>query len=280
MKSKLVSLSVVSILGFAASAASAQVIMLDFGPTAATGANLTNSPYHTSSGSTDNNWNTFSTADRLSGLSYSTSAAATATGVSVNLGSATTGTTINLDTQPVTSSALGNPTSAGIYAGSSVGTDGIFTTTNGATGVTRVGMQVGGLQAGTYDIYITARNTNTAALAATYTQTAYIGTSSTLGNFDFSGFTNLGTLTYANPNASTSFTSTWVQGENYLKLSVTLSANDYLNLAIAGGGSENRGFLNSVQIVNTTIIPEPSAFAAFAGLGALGLVGLRRRSRR
>jgi hypothetical protein len=277
MNSKLVSLSLVSALGLAASAASAQVIMLDFGPTTASGANLTNSPYHSANGSfSGSTWNTLGTADSSS-IVFSNNSAS---GVSVDLGQATTTTTINLATQPVSSSALGNPTGGGIYAGNSVGTDGIFTTTNGTTGVTRVGMQVGGLLAGTYDIYITARNTNTAAAAATYTQTAYIGTSSTSGNFDFSGFTNLGTLTYANPNASTSFTSTWVQGENYLKLSVTLAANDFLNLAIAGGGSENRGFLNSVQIVNTTIVPEPSSFAALAGLGALGLVGLRRRSRR
>lgn len=281
MKSKLVSLSVVSALGFAASAASAQVLMLDFGPTVATAGNLTNSPYHTANGSfTGSTWNTVGTADVASGgVLFSNNT--TATGVSVNLGSTTTNTTIELGTQPGTSGALGSQTSTGVYDGNSVGKDGIFTTTNGSTGVTRVGMQVGGLTTGTYDIYITARNTSTSPTAATYSQTAFIGVSSESGNFNFQDTENpyvSSTLTYANPNAASSFTGTWVEGENYIKFSVSITSGDFLNLAIAGGGSENRGFLNSVQIVH--VIPEPSSVAALAGFAALGMVGLRRRSRR
>jgi hypothetical protein len=106
--------------------------------------------------------------------------------------------------------------------------------------------------------------------------------SSAAGNFNFQETGNLyafSTLTYSNPNAASSFTGSWVEGSNYIKLSVSITSGDFLNLAIAGGGSENRGFLNSVQIVNTTPVPEPSAFAALAGLGALGLVAVRRRRR-
>lgn len=43
-------------------------------------------------------------------------------------------------------------------------------------------------------------------------------------------------------------------------------------------GSNNRRYDSFT--INATVIPEPSAFAALAGLGALGFVALRRRSRR
>jgi len=68
--------------------ASAQVLMLDFGPTAATGTDRTNSPYHTANGAfTDTTWNTLGTADVASGIVWSDNTAAT--GISINLGATT-----------------------------------------------------------------------------------------------------------------------------------------------------------------------------------------------
>ncbi len=47
----------------------------------------------------------------------------------------------------------------------------------------------------------------------------------------------------------------------------------YVNIhTVTNGGGEIRG-----NIVNPSAIPEPSSYAALAGLGALGFVGLRRR---
>lgn len=262
--------------------ASAQpVLMLDFGPTAVSGTstvggnsvnNTVNSPYHTvNSGFTDSIWNQVNTSDVNSGLKYSDNS--DATGVTVNLGAATATTTIDL-AGAVTSSPLtsnGSATTTGVYGAGSVGKDATFTTgTN-----TRVGVQIGGLAAGSYDIYVIARNTNLgSASTASNQQTVYVGAGSA-GNFDYSSLSSA-SLTYGT-NASV-FTSAWIQGENYVKLSVTLSALDVLNVAVAGtplsGGSETRGFLNAVQVV---AVPEPASFAALAGLAGLALVGTRRR---
>lgn len=251
--------------------------MLDFGPTGQTGA-TTNSPYHTANGSfTGGTWNTLGVADVASGLLYSDNTAAA--GVSVNLGISTT-STINLATQPSTSNALGTATNTGVYAGNSVGRDGIFSGTS--TSNNSVGVQIGGLSAGTYDIYVTARNTNTGQQANNgYSQTVLVGAGA-LGNFDFSSYIS-STLTYPS-NANTAlYTEAWVAGQNYVKLSIVLTAGQYLNLAVdgtnTGGSGDTRGFLNSVQIVNTSAIPEPSSYAALGGLAALGLAVANRRRR-
>jgi len=277
MKPLILTSCLAAVLGFAATA-SAQVLMLDFGPTVATGANLTNSPYHTSAGNgfTGTTWNTVGTADVSSGLLFSNNTAAT--GVSVNLGTTTT-STVNLAAQPSASNALGTATNTGIYAGNSVGTDGIFSGTG--TSNNTIGVQIGGLSAGTYDIYIAARNTNTGQQATNgYAQTVLAGKSASAGNFDFTGYSSE-TLTYPS-NANTAlYSSAWVEGENYVKLSITLSAGEFLNIAVdgtnIGGGGDTRGFLNSLQVVNTSVIPEPSTYAALGGIAALGFAALRRR---
>ncbi|HSI09253.1 MAG: PEP-CTERM sorting domain-containing protein [Rariglobus sp.] len=244
---------------------SAQVLQIDFGPTVATGTDQTNSPYHTANGSfTDTVWNQVQTADIAAG-SLVWSDGTTATGVSANLGATTTAvsTTIGLTSQPSTSGALGGTTSAGIYAGTSVGTDGIFT---GGGGNTRaVGVQIGGLSAGTYDIYIAARNTS---LSANLTQNLYVGKSATAANYDFSTYSSQ-TLTYASASASTS---AWQSGINYSVFSITLSSGEFLNIATIG--VSERGVLNSIQIV--TAIPEPSTYALFAGIALFALCFGRR----
>jgi len=257
-----------------AASASAQVLMLDFGPTAATTTNLTNSAYHAANTSfTDDDWNTRGTGDAAAGsLVWSTGLIAA--GISLNTGATTDGTstTIGLGNTPSSSSALGNNVNTGIYDGDSVLKDAIFT---GSTGNTRaVGIQVGGLSAGTYDIYVSGRNTNT---AATHSQNFYAGTSATAVNFDYSLYTaNHATLSYVN---ATSAVTSWSAGANYAKFSITLSSGDFLNIAAAGGPGELRGFLSFVQIVKTSSIPEPSTYALLTGLGGVILVSLRRRRR-
>lgn len=245
------------------------VLMIDFGLTTVTGAGpLVNSPYHeVSSGVfTDTSWNQVQTADPAS-LVYSDGTAAT--GLALNLGGTgdDTSTTIALTNQPDTSSALGGTTNTNIYASPSVGRDGIFEgTTQFVT--RRVGFQLTGLAAGTYDLYVGARNTSAAPNA--YTQTVYAAAGAT-GDFSYTGFDNK-VLAFAGDNTATE---SWVENSNYVKLTVTLTEGQALNLAVAGAGQQTRGFLNFVQIV---AVPEPGA-TGFLGLGALAVMGIARRRR-
>ena len=276
-------------LGLAATA-QAQVLMLDFGPTVTT--TPANSPYHSVVPTAGTTWNTVnSNAVTAGNLSYSNGS--TATGVSLNLGTATgttntvPATTLNVSTPSTTFSS--GTAGTGIYTNDSVATDGVFSG-GSATAFTSVGFQIGGLAAGTYDIYVTSRNTSVSG----YRQNVYAGTSATSGNFTYaasstgtggsavgaaaSGY-SLATVGYNGTNSSTS----WVEATsgnlfgNYTKISVTLTSGQFLNLAVTGQFNEDRGFLNSVQIVNTSSIPEPSTYAVLAGFTALGVVGLRRR---
>jgi hypothetical protein len=260
-----------------ATGASAQVLLLDFGANpngTPSGANLTNSAYHTASGNlTNTTWNQVRLADVTSGLIYGNTDAAT--GVSVNLGrNTTTGTIIGLTSQPA-SELVGTAVTTGVYAGNSAGRDGIFgtSTTNPV-----VGIQVGGLSAGTYDVYVAARNTNTGNGQPTYSQNIFVGKTATATNFDYSGYATAGLTYTGSASQQTTFVNSWVLGENYVKLSVTLAGGEYLNLAVEGRNASNvldRGFLNSVQIVAS--VPEPSTYAMLGGLAVLGVAILHRR---
>lgn len=256
-----------------AASASAQVLMLDFGPTTSTGTDRLVSPYHTATPSfTQTTWNTIGTGDLLTGAVWSDGTSAT--GVSINLGGNTSpGTVVGLATVPSGSTLTGTTITSGVYAGTSPGRDGIFT---GTTGQDRaIGVQVGGLSAGTYDIYITGRNTNTSAATV---QNFFIGTSASAGDFDFAAFS---TKSLSFGNTVTSATANWTENANYVKFSVTLTSGQFLDIAARGGTGETRGFLNAIQIVNTASpVPEPSAFAFLAGLVSLGgTIFLRRRVR-
>lgn len=259
---------------------SAQVLMLDFGPTNASGANLTSSPYHSvTPGFTDGTWNRVQTADITTGLVWSDNNAAGVTAFTGGTSDATS-RTISLASTPSGNSALGMSVNSGIYAGTSVATDGIF---NGSSGNTRaLGLQIGGLGAGTYDVYVSGRNTST---SATYTLNFYAGVSTDNVSFEFaeSGSTTAKagyqhkTLTYVN---ATTAASAWAESANYVKFSVTVAENEYINIASIGGGSnEFRGFFNAIQIVNTTPIPEPASAALVLGLASLASIALRRRHR-
>ncbi len=244
----------------------AQVLMFDFGPTAAADDSRVNSPYHAVAGSTGNAWNTVAGA-YAGGATFVWSNGADATDIEIDLGQTTTaaGRTILLASTP-TQNALGGGSNTGVYADTSVAKDGIFPT---STGTRAVGVQVTGLDAGLYDVYITARNTNQ---NSQHYQTVYAGATAEAGDFDFSGY-QFGSLSFS---SSAVATETWEENGNYVKLSVSLAAGQALNIASIGGlgGSGDRGFLNSVQIV---AVPEPSAFAALGGLGALTFAATRRR---
>ena len=260
------------------SLASAASIMFDFGPTTVSGGSLTNSPYHSLGGSSaDNTWNQVQLADINSGLTLSNGAAAA--GVTLNLG-VSSGTTIGLSTQPVNSSALGSVTnfSGGIYASPSAGRDAIFAS---STTVRYVGLQIGGLASGTYDIFIASRNTNT---AAAHSQFGFVGKSTTEGDFDVTGYLSGLSLIPQTPVdgdiPGNGAQASWQENVNYTRFSINLAEGEFLTIAANGGngitgagGPEARGFLNAVQIMQ---VPEPSSALILASALAFGLARRRR----
>ncbi|WAC18817.1 hypothetical protein OVA24_16425 [Luteolibacter sp. SL250] len=240
--------------------ASGSTLMLDFGPTAVTGTSLTNSPYHTVAGAgfTDSSWNQITTADLPSAIFSNGDAAA---GITLNLGAAPQDSTVvNYATQPSNSNALGNAMgSNNIYTSPSVGRDGIF-----GLYAQSLGLQVTGLSAGIYEIFIIGRNTNISSSVVH----SYAGVGTAGQNFDFSGLTPV-TINYTNLTS----TAAWIEGTNYTKHTVTVGEGQALNIATQGTGVENRGFMNAIQIVRQ--VPEPSV-AVFAGGVLLPLLRRKR----
>ncbi|MFH1500111.1 MAG: PEP-CTERM sorting domain-containing protein [Verrucomicrobiota bacterium] len=271
---KFLPLKIVPLAFFAlAGSLGAQVLMLDFGSTTAADVDQSNSPYHTAGSFSGTSWNTLVNTDP-GALTWADGTAATGISAAIGTGGATTAyaavSDIDLDTNPSSVSGLGGAINTGIYEGSTAGKDGIFTAVTSGNAFSAVGLQIGGLTAGTYDIYITARNTS----AAGHTQLLYAGRSADAGDFTYTGY-DTQTLSYG---GDTDFgTDAWTEGVNYAKFSVSITSGELLNIVSLGGSFQNRGFLNSVQIVST--IPEPSAFALLGGAGALALASLRRRQR-
>jgi len=258
----------VGILGTAAYSQAA-VIMLDFGPTTVTNSpnpNFTNSPLHSvNSGFTDTSWNQIQNVDVGSGLLFSNGAAAT--GVAINLGRESTGTSniIDLATNPAGSLA-GTAFTTGIYVTGSVARDAVFQSVND----TATGFQVTGLSAGSYQVYVVSRNT---AQAGAYGTNSYAAAGVAASNFNYSAVT---------PSLLTNLatTTTWISGNTYSVISITLTAGQALNVAVQGTGTaaNGRGFLSAAQIV---LIPEPTSVAALAifGLGAIIRRPMRSASR-
>lgn len=244
----------------------ANLVMLDFGPTTVTGAEQSNSPYHTATpGFTDTTWNKIETSDVASGILNSDGTAAT--GVSVNVGRSS-----SLDINVLTfagapnQATLGTMTNTGVFAGTSVGKDGIFYEDI-------VGVAIGGLTENTYEIYIVGANTNKST-----------SDGATIGFWAIAtaGTSNLDTSSYLGSPQGTSTNSiaaSWVEGSNYAKLTVTLTpSNPFLTIFSTGTtANEDRGFINSIQVSQ---IPESSHTGAALGAGAILLLvfmQLRRR---
>lgn len=271
----------------------AQVLMLDFNSALTpSSTNLTNSPYHTvNSGFTDTSWNIQGKGDDAS-LNWSDGT--TATGVYYNaLKNGSSGSTVIVKGGWGSSNANadGTAVNTGVYAGNGAGTDG-YMFSNTLTDNRAVGIQVFGLAPGTYDIYVTGRNTDYSATAynmnffasagsVEVTATAVSGAGSSGGKLDLSSGFAEETNTFANATdktASWSFISGDAAASNYARFTVSISAeNPYLNLIAMGdsGAAMAQGILNSVQIVS--VIPEPSSAALLAGVGMLTVGACRRR---
>jgi hypothetical protein len=252
---------------------SAASLLLDFGPTAITSTELTNSPGHATGAVpvSETTWNSF-TAD-TSSLLYSDGT--TASGVSVSLGrEATIGNHLidySLSSLATTLTGTNGPTLGSDYGtGTSApaARDGLFVSGSNGGQNAAVGVRVDGLSAGTYTLYFVGRNTNT----ATATPLAFfVGTGASAGTFDFSALTETDLS-----NSLTTGNSTFVAGNQYNTASVTITAGQSIYLAADGPatGTEKRGFLNSLEIVPVTA-PEPSLASLL--MGGFTLIFLRRR---
>jgi hypothetical protein len=248
-------------------AATAQSVFLNFGTTVNNAD--TNTPGTVVGGVTPSAWNLI-TDDTAGGIVTATGGASS---VTVNLGKTVGASSTVLDWSATgfSNSALGTQQSTGIYAGN---TRSATFVNDGATSNIELGARIGGLAAGTYTAYIVARNTSGSYAPPTvpvYSYNLFFGTvTSASGNTDFG---SIGASVITNDSIGTS----WVAGTTYQSYTFTIAAGQ--DLVVISQGFNNttanlRGFLNTIEI---TAIPEPSAYAAFLGLGALGLAALRRR---
>lgn len=272
--------------------ASGANLMLDFGsiPIPAADPNLTLAPGHASGAipGMETTWNTITSGATNSVLSYSDGASATGVTLSMGAESAAGGGTVAFN------GTIGNTTFVGSGGGvagfrSLITTSSIYGTTNttantapgrdgfigGGTSAagSAIGLRVDGLAAGTYSVFVMARNTSASGAASPMTVYARGGLA-TETTFTFGGepsATQANTV-YTTAEYTNQYT-TFSEGNNYSRIDVTITAGQSLLLAIDGSSAgETRGFLNMIQIV---AVPEP----ATALLGSLGLLGCLRRRR-
>ncbi|HET6408744.1 MAG TPA: PEP-CTERM sorting domain-containing protein [Chthoniobacteraceae bacterium] len=251
--------------------ACAQTILLDFGPTTVSATDATVSPAHAVGAVPGSavTWNKVLLSDIGSGVLSSTGGS---TGVSINLGveSGTGSGTISYTTNPAGGSTiLGTAAGAtsSLYSDTKVARDGIF---SGAADVA-LGLRIDGLAAGEYTLYFTARNTNS-GLTSNRGERMYASTGTSSDTFDFSAVSNFSSV--ANTNSMTDALGIFTAGVSYNTLSFTITGGQSLFLAVDGFQSgENRGFLNSLEIV---AVPEPGVPLLFGASVAFFL--FRRRA--
>jgi len=268
-------------------------LMLDFGAAAVADPYLTRSPGHTlgaiPAGQTS--WNTISSATPPSSLLYSDGT--TASGVILGLGQESEGGNNTIDF----STSIGNIGLAGngggtagqknllgvgsIYgddnttANTAAGRDGFFgggtATGTGATAGAAIGMSLSGLAAGSYQVYVMARNTNSNIISNPKNIYSSVGAAS--GTFDFSLLTAMNQSNVGYASTVENPYSTFLNGENFVSFTFNITEGQTFYLAVDGAsGIDNRGFLNMVQIV---AVPEPAS--SLLGAAAGFLVVFRRR---
>ncbi len=263
MKTTIIALTSI-VLCLAPSAMADASLLLDFGPTA--NGNPDDSPSYVIGGLTDNDWNILGTADVSSGLRFADTSAAT--GVALNLGIGSDFSSVDFNTNPANSNALGAAVGGLIfkYENNSNKTPAAKDAIYDATNV--VAAQITGLSAGTYDIYVTARNTNIPSDASQFAVDTGIAASS----FDFSSATIAG-MSNADPAPNS-----WIAAENYNVIRTTLTSGDALFVAINGAvGNDTRAFMNSIAVVS---VPESSEVSLWMAASMLLIVfGLNFRSR-
>ena len=276
-------------IGISQNSATAQSLLLDFGPTAVASPYLTLDPGHNlgAISGTDTSWNVLTTSATTSSLNYGDGTAAS--GLTLALGEeATAGNNIISYSTPIGKLTLAGSGGAvsgqtnllgvgSIYGDNSsstaVGRDGFFGDGT-ATAGNAIGLRLDGLASGSYAVYIMARNVNSDA--ASYPMNIYSTVGASAGTFNFSSLT-------ANPEANTGYTAlaytgqynTFANGENYVSINVTIGSGNSLFLAVDGGNNtiDSRGFLNMVEVV---AVPEPATWA-LVGMGVFALLRVVQR---
>lgn len=247
----------------AATAASAQVIMINFGSTTVPGGQATFNPLNTEVPSfLGSTWNEAGNGN-LGTLQLADGSAAT--GVSMEIGSSTAGSTVNFSSPPQSSNTLTGSSINDFYKDTVTMAS---VTWNGgmATNDRYVGIRVDGLDAGEYTIYQWGRNGN----IVTNPMNAYAGAGATAGTFNFA---SIGPEQIANTDTADD----WIDTVTYAKQTVTIATGESIYIGMNGVLAEqSRGFLSGVQIVGANI-PEPGVYAALLGVVALGSVIRRRR---
>jgi len=225
-------------------------ILLNFG---ATVNDNTNSAMHEDGGFVGTNWNLITTADKLTGIVDENGAA---TNVSLDLGVGSS-YLLNWATQPSSAAALGTSMKTGVYA------DNGHSATYHGSG--EVGVRISGLAAGTYDIYISGRNTNTNS--GVHMRYYYETVDSSSGNTSYSTgnshlmyYPSLADLTAAGT------LNTWEQDEDYALFQYTIADGEDIVVA-----ASSRGFIATMGIA---VVPEPATMAL---LGIGGIAALLRR---
>jgi len=237
---------------------SAETLLIDFGATAATSTASTNNPAGVAP-SAAADWNLVGGVASASLSFYADGTAAT--GVSINEGSSATASIVNWTAHP-TASNLGTSIVTNDFASGNPAYGAVFD-----SGASNIGMQVSGLAAGTYNLFVVGVNTNSSTPVS---ETFFAGdTGSSLLTSSSYNFTSL-PLSATESNSGIS-TSTWVAGTDYQELTVTIAnSGDILTLVAEGGGTTA---LNMLEIV---AVPEPRTWAELA-FGAFVLFFVVRR---
>lgn len=273
----------VAVAASTASSLSAAVLMLDLGSVAVTPSDETNSPLHAADVAfTDTSWNSISTSiGAKTGLVYADGSSADGVSVYVGRSSNTPWTTLTFAGGPTNVTTGTNPGGLdGVFSStSSIGRDGHYAAYASGTGdpaLTRLmGVSIGGLAAGTYEIFLVGLNPQLALSneAAVGFWAVELGSTA---NYDATALVGGG----AQAVSTNSFSSSWVEGDNYAKLTFTLNSSDSFLTLISLGltDADQRGYLNAIQIV---AIPEPANAAGLMGLAiCFGLGMIRRPNRR
>lgn len=218
------------------------ILMIDFGPTTVTGPDQTNSPYHLVDSSFEGTaWNKIEKSDVSESLVYADGSPAKNITVTLGISTSLAPTVISFLRKPSSSVPLGAKLHRGVFAASSAGTDGILSGQTNASNIA-VGVKIGGLAPGNYDVYIVGINTNQDPKSVP-SESFHAVTVGDESNVDYAA---LGAAT-----SSTNDTfSSWEEGHNFVKIKASVRRGQSLVIIAHGdGASESRGCLNAIQIV-------------------------------
>ncbi|MDR1191933.1 MAG: PEP-CTERM sorting domain-containing protein [Verrucomicrobiales bacterium] len=257
-------------------AASAQVLMFDFGQSNIWSANLNKSPYHAADTTfTGTTWNYIALnvsavlADTVySNLSFADNTAADS--VTLSFGYALNSTTASFNsTGTIRSITAGN-----LFGDVNQAANDFILIGNDGNQNAVLGLRISGLDAGTYELYMIGSHASTANTSMNFWATTANADEIDIASDSF--LTDPRTIASPTIPNTKMDANTYAEDTNYAKLTVTLAEDDVLTILSRGAGSDKRGFFNSLQIVT---IPEPST-CVLLGLGLLTLALLRRKPRK